>query len=210
MSGAGSWPSIPLSFSTRPIRGWRITSAVGSTTGYTTFGALRTSMSIRHAWGANSQPASSLPWTIYREFRQAIQASDKHSSRIASNREGLLKGAEEKFKLQVIDEQERLEIIEIVEAADFNAFQPFIYIIPFSEVRNQAKPVGIAERASPTSIEFRIEDLRESQFHLIPICADEDSSAAPAHKRRRAVALALHCTDRFRSKQLGITSETDW
>ena len=39
---------------------------------------------------------------------------------------------------------------------------------------------------------------------VIPVCADEDSSAHPAHKRRRAVALALRCVDRFRSMQLGI------
>jgi len=117
--------------------------------------------------GSLRQAASSTPIAIYKEFLKAVRTSDGHNAQIKQNRAGLLKGAYEKHRRGVISDEDRDEIAELVELANIGSFAPLIYVIPYHLVEKKAKKVGIRDLASPTSIEYRIEELDHDEFHIL-------------------------------------------
>lgn len=116
-----------------------------------------------------TNPPSSDPIQIYRRFKADIQGGDQHSAAIAANRVGIMSGADAKFHANVIEARERDLIKEIVTAARLSDFSPLFLVIPFEGVVSFAELVPVAERASPTSEEYRIEQLDRSLFDVLEL-----------------------------------------
>lgn len=130
---------------------------------------------IHFVWCTNKydhgfwQPASSNPLSIAQMFIQDVYSRDQHSAVIKQNRDGLKRGAMLKRKEGIIDEETENEIISLVNAADFNQFLPLLYVIPFSNVSTLCESVPKQERASYDSVEYRIRNLKRSDFDLIDL-----------------------------------------
>lgn len=112
-------------------------------------------------------PPSSSPLEIYRTLHDDVVSGDRHSLRIDQNRAGLLRGADGKKSLGVIDTN-TFEIIELaVKQAALNDFRPLLYVIPFAPIAGDALDVPAGERAHVLSEEYRIESLRRTSFDII-------------------------------------------
>src|SRR5262245_61339202 len=74
-------------------------------------------------------PPSAIPGAIYDRLYEDVASGDEHSSWIAQNRVGLLKGSECKHREGVITEQQKLEIGSIVKSARIEEFKPLLYVI---------------------------------------------------------------------------------
>jgi hypothetical protein len=112
-------------------------------------------------------PPSSSPQEIYETLLKDIQNGDRHSAKIRQNKAGLRRGAIVKHKMGVIDERQRLEILEKVRRAQFVEFKPLLYAIPFSLVASIFTPVPVRYRSNPLSEEYIIERLPRSTFDII-------------------------------------------
>ncbi|HQV02457.1 MULTISPECIES: hypothetical protein [unclassified Novosphingobium] len=86
---------------------------------------------------------------------------------ISQNKIGLIKGAESRFRQNVIDSDARDRIIEMVNAADNNEFSPLLLAIPFGLVKNICEPAPVSASARPTSEEYIIENLPRKKFDII-------------------------------------------
>jgi hypothetical protein len=116
----------------------------------------------------NAPPPSSTPGDIYRELREATSRGDKHNSKVAANKAGLLKGAVQKHKLGLIDDEQAQQIVSCVEASELIDFRPLLYVIPVTvEVSALLSEVPIQERAHPLSVEYLIENLPGDFFDII-------------------------------------------
>ena len=116
-------------------------------------------------------PRSSNPSEIYSQLKKDLEPTtlDYHSSKIKSNRLGIVKGAVEKFNTGIIDEQTKNIIIEISKKAEMTLFIPLIYVIPADMVRKRIKTPSLEMKAGILSKEYIIEDLRGSEFDIIKI-----------------------------------------
>jgi hypothetical protein len=116
----------------------------------------------------NAPPPSSTPGDIYRELREATSRGDRHNSKIAANKAGLLKSVVYKHKAGVVNEEQAKDIVSVVEASELVDFRPLLYVIPVSqEVSELLKEVPIMERAHPLSIEYLAEKLPGKFFDII-------------------------------------------
>jgi hypothetical protein len=98
-----------------------------------------------------------------------VNAGDRHSSKIAANKAGLLKGATIKRDRRAIGEAEFLEIAAVIEGAGPGDFRPLLYVIPYRAVADIAREVPVRERAHVLSEEFIIEDLRSGLFDVLEL-----------------------------------------
>lgn len=114
-----------------------------------------------------TNPPSSSPSEIYRDLWRATESGDLHNTKIKDNKAGILKGAVAKRQAGVIQDQEFQEINDIVAAAIIQDFSPVLYIIPFDRVANLASRVPIGKLAHPLSVEYIIETLPSTCFHVI-------------------------------------------
>jgi hypothetical protein len=112
-------------------------------------------------------PPSSSPAEIYRSLRKDVDHNERHSDKIKANKAGIIRGAQEKFDQGEIDENERKEIAEIVEAAEVADFSPLIFVIPFSLVKGKLSTVPVDQRAHPLSSEFIIQTLPRDYFDVL-------------------------------------------
>jgi hypothetical protein len=116
---------------------------------------------------ANATPPSSSPLEIYRSLSADVNAVDQHSSKIAANKVGLLKGATIKRDQGKIDENTFNEITAVIDSSSKRDFRPLLYVIPYSLVANVILRVPVEQRAHPLSDEFIVEDLRSDLFDVL-------------------------------------------
>ena len=113
------------------------------------------------------EPPSSSPLRIYRSLHDDVTAPDLHSDKISQNRSGLIRGASAKRQAGVIDEKTERAIVAVVERAEINFFQPWLYVIPYAAAAALAKPVPMEQRAHPFSEEYIIESLPRAFFDIV-------------------------------------------
>jgi hypothetical protein len=114
-----------------------------------------------------SNPPSSNPRDLLRDFQRDIDRGDVHSSLIKQNRLGILSGCKAQRRNGVIDKYQEKEIKDIVNAATLIHFTPLLYVIPATKVRKIILPAPIAKRASVLSFEYIIENLPDTHFDLV-------------------------------------------
>ena len=114
-------------------------------------------------------PASSDPLSIYWRFHRDIEDGDEHSNQIATNREGLVLGAEAKEKQGVIDPLTYQYIEQMVRQAPLRDFSPLLLVIPYNSVRRMVKPAPVSAAARATSEEYVIERLPRSCFDVLEL-----------------------------------------
>lgn len=115
----------------------------------------------------NRIPPSSSPFHIYMDLKKAVESQDLHSDKIKNNKTGLKKGALISFENGVIDEQELVKINYIIDNASIQDFKPILYIIDRKSVEEKLEIVPVHEMANPLSCEYRIAELKESEFETI-------------------------------------------
>lgn len=121
------------------------------------------------AFDAALQPGTSNPRTLCTRYLEQIIKNDRHAVEIRNNRTGILKGASEKLKQGVINEQQYKEIAAIVAYAKNEEFYPVIYLINKKAVKKRLKVVEKREAASDSSIEYIIDDLNHDEFEIISV-----------------------------------------
>jgi hypothetical protein len=93
---------------------------------------------------------------------------DRHSALIAQNKAGLLRGADAKRKAGIITPAEKRDIIDMVNLADLDLFQPLIFVIPCTPaIRKVAQVVPHTGRANPLYEEYVISELSREDFDVI-------------------------------------------
>lgn len=112
-------------------------------------------------------PASSSPKSIYEEFKRSSEDDDNHADCIVRNKAGIKSGALKKRAAGEITDEEHDRIIRMIDKAANNKFAPLLYIIPCHLVTGKVEPVPVEELANPLSEEYRIENLKESEFEII-------------------------------------------
>ena len=112
---------------------------------------------------------TSSPHDIYCDLKRVINTRDRHSSKIKDNRIGLKAGAALKLANGTITEEEFGEIVQLIDEAETAEFAPYIYVIRKDLVESRVKSVGAKETANPLGVEYRILDLKTSEFEIIEI-----------------------------------------
>ncbi len=112
-------------------------------------------------------PRSSNPADIYRDLKTDIKDRDSHSAKINEQKVRLESLALDWHASGEIAEQQRDEILYMVEKASFEDWHPLLYIIPYEEVKGRLITVPPQKRANPMEPEYIIEDLERSEFDII-------------------------------------------
>lgn len=114
------------------------------------------------------QPVTSRPQSICKRFFEQVVSGDRHTKEIEDNKAGILRGAQAKLEAGVIDSEQYNEICQLVNLARYEDFFPVLYIIDGKKVGStRCKEVDKKDRASDTSIEYKIFDLSEGEYELI-------------------------------------------
>ncbi len=113
-------------------------------------------------------PPSSSPLYIYSDLRRAISGNDTHCSKIEQNRTGLTTAANIYLGKKQISVAEYNIILSIIEKAPISDFRPLVYLIPLSDnIRGRLEEVPVDERANPSGVEYRLQDLSIDEFDAI-------------------------------------------
>lgn len=129
------------------------------------------------------QPPTSNPLTICRRYLEQSVTSDRHSHEIEQNKAGILKGAKIKYDNNIITKKQYIEIRSIVNSSEYKDFLPVIYIINSSKIKHKCKEIETEKKASDSSVEFIIEDLKYDEFEIIKIKDIIDSIINVSDKR---------------------------
>lgn len=124
-----------------------------------------------NARGVN--PPSSDPFEICQNLIKDIEGGDLHSSKISMNKTGIIKGANANYKNGIITEEEKLQIISVIEQASIDYFRPLIYVMNFEEIKHISNSASIELKAGFFSKEYIIEKLPRQQFDIIDIYKNE-------------------------------------
>jgi len=127
---------------------------------------------IHYVWcttefNSPKQPPTSNPSKICKRYLEQIATGDRHTEEIKNNLAGILRGAQAKFELGVIDKKVYNEIKGIVSVAEYESFFPVLYIIDSRKVKNRCEEVAVKDKASDTAVEYRVADLKEDEFEVI-------------------------------------------
>jgi hypothetical protein len=112
-------------------------------------------------------PPTSSPCEIYWGLHQEVSRGDRHSAKISDNRTGIVRGAQYKRKMGIIDAAKEREIIDATEAAETRDFRPLLFVIPFGKVKALIESVPVKSRAHPLSAECLIPLLPGRLFDVI-------------------------------------------
>ncbi len=112
-------------------------------------------------------PPSSSPMEIYTGLSEDVKRGDRHSTKIAANKAGLLRGMEHKRNVGDITDELASEISSIIDASELRDFRPIIFVIPYHLVKNKLSKVPVSQRAHPLSVEFTIDQLPRDCFDVI-------------------------------------------
>lgn len=119
------------------------------------------------AFDALLQPGTSNPRTLCSRYLDQIIKNDRHATEIKQNKAGILKGAAEKLKQEIITEEQYKEISVRVAYADMTAFYPVIFLIDKRAVKSRLEIVEPKDAASNNSVEYIIKDLDWNEFEII-------------------------------------------
>lgn len=120
-------------------------------------------------FNCTENPPSSNPKEIMKMIWADVNLHDRHSPKIMQNKLGLLNGVEINYKNNNISEEQREELIKIVNGVDIAYFRPLIYIISYQKVKNKIIKVSATEKAEWFSNEYKIECLKSKEFDMIDI-----------------------------------------
>lgn len=118
-------------------------------------------------FNSSKQPVTSNPFTICQRLLQQIKTGDRHAPEIKGNISGILMGAESKLSDGVITLKNYNEINQIVAMAKYEAFTPIVYIINSKRVKTKCIEVKVEDKASDSSIEYKITNLKQDEFQVI-------------------------------------------
>ena len=121
------------------------------------------------AFDAALQPGTSNPRTLCSRYLEQIQKNDRHANEIKNNKAGILKGALAKLDERIINDDQFREIQARVAYAGNDEFYPVIYMINKRAVKKRLIVVNPEDKASDSSIEYIIKDLKRNEFDLIRI-----------------------------------------
>lgn len=119
------------------------------------------------AFDAALQPGTSNPRTLCSRYLEQILKNDRHATEINNNKAGILKGAKAKFDQGIINEDQHREIAARVAYASNEDFYPVIFLINKRAVKKRLIIVNPHDKASNSSIEYIITDLKRNEFELI-------------------------------------------
>lgn len=127
---------------------------------------------VHYVWcttefNSQKQPPTSNPATICKRYLEQITTGDRHTKEIDNNIAGILRGAKAKLDSGVISAKTYNEIRAIVSVAEYEAFFPILYIVQSKKVKKKCKVVIDNSKASDTSIEYKIENLKDDEFETI-------------------------------------------
>jgi hypothetical protein len=111
-------------------------------------------------------PPSSDPLSIYLDLRDAIKRTDLHCAKIADQKSSLSALAAKCAGDGKISDDDRDEVLGMIERATAQDWRPLIYLIPLDPVKARLQLVPVARRAS-NEPEFIIPDLQRSEFEII-------------------------------------------
>lgn len=113
-------------------------------------------------------PASANPVDIYRELKRDVQSKDSHSAKITAQKASLSTLAVKWAAAKEITEEQKEDIILMVDKATFDEWRPLLYVIPRGAAiippRLQTVPVG--QRAG-LGEEYIIKDLQGTEFEIV-------------------------------------------
>lgn len=116
-----------------------------------------------------SQPPTSNPMTIAKRWLSIIANGDTHAQEVNANSTGILYGAKEKLKQNIITKQQREEINKRVALATYKDFLPVLYIIKIEKVKDRCFEVNTDKKASKASKEYIINDLKDGEFEIFDL-----------------------------------------
>lgn len=114
-----------------------------------------------------AQPPTSTPKEIYMSLLTEVVRGDRHSAKIKSQKEGIVRGASIRYSHGDLSERQLADIKDIVALAETRDFHPLLYVICFAKVKDRVKEVEISRRAHPLSQEFEIEKLPRDSFQVL-------------------------------------------
>lgn len=119
------------------------------------------------SFDAALQPGTSNPRTLCSRYLEQILKSDRHAVEINNNKAGILKGASEKLKNGIITPEQFIEISTLVACAKNEDFYPVLFLINKKAVKKRMIIVNPNDKASNSSIEYIVPDLKRNEFELI-------------------------------------------
>jgi hypothetical protein len=117
--------------------------------------------------GGYTVPDSSSPKQIFIDLYRAVSKMDRHSTKIKENKVGLRRGVAAKKAAGVINDEQAKKILALIKNAESGHFRPYLYVIPYSLVKDQIIEVPTDERANPAAEEYKILELPRSCFDCI-------------------------------------------
>ena len=118
-----------------------------------------------------NQPPTSDPIARSNRLLQIIKTGDRHATEINEHLAGILAGAKAKLKSKVISKEEHKLICTYLNIIDYEAFMPIIYIIDYSKVKDRCEYISPQDKASNSSSEIRIIDLKPEEYTVISMDA---------------------------------------
>lgn len=130
---------------------------------------------IHYAWFTtqfdfgNNQPASSNPRSICHDILEAIATNDHHCEKLERIKENILKGAYEKRKIGVINENQELDIRALVDRSydELELLTPVIFVSSWARLKDHCEKVSTDKTASKNSIEYLSRALPRDAFDII-------------------------------------------
>jgi len=116
------------------------------------------------------QPVTSNPFSICKRFIEQISTGDRHTEEISNNKAGVLKGAQKKLDEGTISEAQFIEICQLVNLSRYEDYFPVIYVIDGKKISDdRLLEVNTEDKASDSSSEYKIVDLKSNEFELIDL-----------------------------------------
>ena len=110
------------------------------------------------------KPPTSSPLKIYRMLQEEVERGDLHSDKIDKNRIGLRKGVQAKFDARIVTDEDRQEILKVIERAEVREFKPLMYTMIYKEVKHLLTSIPVEDRAHPLANEYIIQCLPRNLF----------------------------------------------
>lgn len=117
--------------------------------------------------GDYTVPDSASPKQIFKDLYKAVYSMDKHNANIRSNRLGLRRGVAAKRETGIINDEQAKEILAEIKYAESGFFRPFLYVMPYSLVKDKIIELPPRGRANPLSVEYKILELPRDCFDCI-------------------------------------------
>lgn len=112
-------------------------------------------------------PPTSSPFEMYHSLFEETSRSERHSSKIAENRAGILRGARAKCSEKIITESQERQIAAVLNTSQLRDFRPLLYVIPAAQVTSLIREPPPEDKAHPLSAEYIIAELPRKHFDVI-------------------------------------------